>query len=38
MWVIHAFRKKSTTGIKTPKADLDLVKARLARLKRDLLQ
>ena len=38
MWVVHAFRKKSRTGIKTPKADLDLVKARLARLKRDLLQ
>lgn len=33
MWVIHAFQKKSTIGIRTPKRDIDLIKARLARLK-----
>ena len=38
LWVIHAFGKKSKTGIKTPKAEIDLVKARLGRLKRNLLQ
>jgi len=25
IWVIHAFQKKSKTGIKTPKAELDLI-------------
>ena len=24
LWVLHAFRKKSKTGIRTPKADIDL--------------
>ena len=38
LWVIHAFRKKSKTGIRTPQADIALVKARVARLKRELLQ
>ncbi len=33
IWVIHAFQKKSKTGIKTPKPDIDLVKERLKRLK-----
>ena len=37
LWVIHAFRKKSKTGIKTPKAEIDLVRSRLERLKRELL-
>ena len=37
MWVIHAFRKKSKTGIKTPKAEIDLVKARLAQLRRETM-
>ena len=37
LWVIHAFRKKSKTGIKTPKAEIDLVRDRLGRLKRELL-
>ncbi len=36
--VIHAFQKKSTTGIKTPKAEIDLVRARIGRLKWELLQ
>ena len=37
LWVIHAFRKKSKTGIKTPKAEIDLVRRRLGLLKRELL-
>ncbi|MCX5662317.1 MAG: type II toxin-antitoxin system RelE/ParE family toxin [Planctomycetota bacterium] len=30
IYVLHAFQKKSKTGIKTPKRDIDLVDARLA--------
>ncbi len=37
LWVIHAFRKKSKTGIKTPKAEIDLIGSRLARLKRETM-
>jgi phage-related protein len=33
IWVVHAFQKKSKTGIKTPKADIDLIRERLSRLK-----
>jgi phage-related protein len=33
IWVIHAFQKKSTRGIKTPQREIDLVKDRLKRLK-----
>ncbi|MEO5330934.1 MAG: type II toxin-antitoxin system RelE/ParE family toxin [Magnetococcus sp. YQC-5] len=33
LWVIHAFQKKSTQGIKTPHQDIDLVSDRLKRLK-----
>ena len=33
LWVIHAFQKKSKTGIKTPQAEIDLVRERLKRLK-----
>lgn len=33
IWVVHAFQKKSTQGIKTPKRENDLVKDRLKRLK-----
>jgi phage-related protein len=33
VWVIHAFQKKSKTGIKTPKHEIDLIHARLRRLK-----
>ena len=32
IWVIHAFQKKSTTGIKTPQREIDLLKDRLKRL------
>ena len=33
IWVVHAFQKKSTQGIKTPKHEIDLVRDRLKRLK-----
>jgi phage-related protein len=33
IWVVHAFQKKSTQGIKTPKREVDLIKNRLKRLK-----
>ena len=33
IWVIHAFQKKSKTGIKTPKQEIDLIHERLKRLK-----
>ncbi len=29
LWVVHAFQKKSTQGIKTPKHEIDLIKDRL---------
>jgi phage-related protein len=37
VWVIHAFEKKSKSGIKTPKAEIDLIRERLKRLK-EMLQ
>ena len=33
LWVVHAFQKKSTQGIKTPKHEIDLIQDRLKRLK-----
>ena len=33
IWVVHAFQKKSTQGIKTPTREVDLTKDRLKRLK-----
>lgn len=33
LWVVHAFQKKSTQGIKTPKHEIDLIIDRLRRLK-----
>ncbi len=32
IWVVHAFQKKSTRGIKTPRREIDLVKARIRQL------
>ena len=31
--VLHAFQKKSKSGIETPKSEIDIIKARLARAK-----
>ncbi len=36
IWILHAFQKKSKSGIKTPKAEIDLVTERLKRLKEAL--
>jgi phage-related protein len=36
IWVIHAFQKKSKSGIKTPQTDIDLIRERLKRLKEAL--
>lgn len=33
IWVVHTFQKKSTTGIKTPTRQIELIKDRLKRLK-----
>jgi phage-related protein len=33
VWVIHAFQKKSKTGVKTPKQELDVIEARLRRVR-----
>jgi phage-related protein len=36
IWVIHAFQKKSKSGIKTPQMEVDLIRERLRRLKEAL--
>lgn len=36
IWVVHAFQKKSTTGIKTPKKEVDLIRSRISQLKEQL--
>jgi len=33
IWVVHAFQKKSTQGIKTPQRQISLIRDRLKRLK-----
>lgn len=33
IWVVHAFQKKSKTGIKTPKEETDVIRDRIKRLK-----
>jgi phage-related protein len=37
IWVVHAFQKKSTQGIRTPQRDIDLIKDRMNTLK-DMLR
>jgi phage-related protein len=36
LYVVHAFQKKSKSGIKTPKQDVDVIRQRLKRLKEGL--
>ena len=36
VWVIHAFQKKSKTGIKTPRGEIDLIRRRLTRMRETL--
>ena len=33
VWVIHAFQKKSPRGITTPQPEIDVIRARLKRLR-----
>jgi len=33
LWVVHAFQKKSTQGIKTPRHEIELIEKRLKSLK-----
>jgi phage-related protein len=35
VYVLHCFQKKSKTGIRTPKEDMDLILARLKAAKQD---
>jgi phage-related protein len=35
VYVLHAFQKKSKSGIATPKKDIDLIQQRLAAAERD---
>jgi len=36
IYVVHAFQKKSKSGISTPKAEIDVVVERIKRLKEEL--
>ena len=36
IWVVHAFQKKSKSGVKTPQVEIDVVRERLKRLKEAL--
>lgn len=36
LWVIHAFQKKSKSGIKTPQLEIDLIRKRLQLLREAL--
>ncbi len=36
IWVVHAFQKKSTRGIQTPKREIDLIRERIRRLREQL--
>lgn len=33
LWVVHAFQKKSTQGIKTPQREIETIRERVKRLK-----
>jgi len=35
VYVLHAFQKKSKTGVATPKKEIDLIRQRLAEAERD---
>jgi len=35
VYILHAFQKKSKSGIATPKKDVDLIEQRLAEAERD---
>lgn len=33
LWVVHAFQKKSTQGIKTPKREIEVIHERIKRIR-----
>lgn len=33
VWVVHAFQKKSTQGIKTPRREIDVIRERIRRIR-----
>ena len=35
LWVVHAFQKKAKQGLRTPTKEIDLIRARLNRLKQE---
>lgn len=37
VWVVHAFQKKSRTGLKTPQHESDVIRERIKRLKEMLI-
>lgn len=36
IWVVHAFKKKSVRGTKTPQREIDLIRERIKRLRENL--
>lgn len=36
IWVVHAFKKKSKSGIKTPQEDIKLIRSRIKQLNKQL--
>lgn len=38
LWIVHAFKKKATQARKTPKQEIDPVRSRIKRLRRELGQ
>jgi len=36
IYVLHCFKKKSKKGVSTPKNDIDLIKRRLIRVKKEM--
>jgi phage-related protein len=36
IWVVHAFQKKSKSGVKNPQPETDVIRERLKRLKEAL--
>ena len=33
LWVVHAFQKKSTQGIKTPQREIEVIRERLKQIR-----
>jgi phage-related protein len=36
IWVLHAFQKKSKSGVKTPRHEIDLIRERIKRIMEQL--